>query len=189
MKPIEDKKKFIQMRAAGQSYPTICKELHISPNTCKRWLDELQGQIDELKQQELAELAEQYGMLKEARIRGLGEILRKIDEALAAVDFSVLPPDKLLDYKLKYTEALKEEYLTATRDALPVETITAGNILIAVTDLLNKVRAGEVTTEQAHREGAVLAQLLKAYDTVEVKAKIEELEILVTKQEEERRAG
>jgi hypothetical protein len=46
-------------------------------------------------------------------------------------------------------------------------------------DLLDRVRAGEVTTEQASRESLILSNLLKAYDTVEVKAKLEELEAIV----------
>ena len=85
---------------------------------------------------------------------------------------------KLLDFKLKYTEALKGEYIGA-KPALELDAIDAKSIVTALADLLNRVRAGEVTTEQAQKESGILAQLLKAYDTVEVKAKLDELEAII----------
>lgn len=45
--------------------------------------------------------------------------------------------------------------------------------------LQKMVRAGEVTPEQANRESTVIANLLKAYDTVEVKTKLDALESIV----------
>ena len=55
----------------------------------------------------------------------------------------------------------------------------AKSILAAFADLLNRVRAGEVSTEQTQKESGILTQLLKAYDTVEVKAKLDELEAII----------
>ena len=48
-------------------------------------------------------------MTKEARIKKLGDTLEGINTALDGADLSTIPPEKLLDFKLKYTEALKEE--------------------------------------------------------------------------------
>lgn len=62
---------------------------------------------------------------------------------------------------------------------MELDTIDAKGIVAALADLLNRVRAGEVTTEQAQKESGILAQLLKAYDTVEVKAKLDELEAII----------
>ena len=116
-------------------------------------------------------------MTKEARIKKLGDTLSNIDTALAKADLSEVPADKLLDYKLKYEEALRKEYTPAGK---PLgKDINQHTILTAMGDLLDRVRAGEVTPEQATRESTVLANLLKAYDTVEVKAKLEELEAIV----------
>lgn len=50
-------------------------------------------------------------MTKEARIKKLGDTLEKIEDAIAKADFSTVDPAKLLDFKLKYTEALKGEYI------------------------------------------------------------------------------
>ena len=117
-------------------------------------------------------------MTKEARIRRLGDTLEKINSALEQADFSTVDPAKLLDFKLKYTEALKGEYI-GTMPAMELGEITPSAILDALGDLLNRVRAGEVTTEQAQKESGILTQLLKAYDTAEVKKKLDELEAII----------
>lgn len=180
MKPTELKQEYIRLRAEGKSYSFIAEQLHISKSTCTKWERDLATEIDELKRAELAELYESYSMTKQARIRKLGDTLDKINEALEQADFSEVDPAKLLDFKLKYTEALKGEYTgSGTPYQFTADKIEPKDIVTALGDLLNRVRAGEVTPEQATRESTVLANLLKAYDTVEVKAKLEELEAIV----------
>lgn len=178
MKPAELKKEYVRLRAEGKSYSYICEQLHISKSTCTKWERGLASQIDELKRAELAELCESYSMTKEARIRRLGDTLEKINAALEQADFTAVDPAKLLDFKLKYTEALKGEYI-GTKPALELDSVDAKGIVTALADLLNRVRAGDITTEQAQKESGILAQLLKAYDTVEVKAKLDELEAII----------
>lgn len=179
MKPAELKTEYVTLRAEGKSYSFIAEQLHISKSTCSKWEKELREQIDDLKRAKLAELCESYGMTKEARIKRLGDTLEKINEALERADFSQVDPSKLLDFKLKYTEALKGEYV-GIKPAFDLgEAVDAKKIVAALADLLNRVRAGEVTTEQASKETAVLTNLLKAYDTVEVKAKLDELEAII----------
>ena len=178
MKPQELKKEYVRLRAEGKSYSYIAGQLHISKSTCTKWERDLSAQIDELKRADFQELCESYGMTKEARIKKLGDTLEKINEALEKADFSTVDPAKLLDYKLKYTEALKGEYM-GVKPALELGEITPSAILDALGDLLNRVRAGEVITEQAQKESGILTQLLKAYDTVEVKKKLDELEAII----------
>lgn len=178
MKPEEIKRQFIQLRAEGKSYSAICAELHISKSTCTSWERELKQKIDEQKQAELTELCESYGITKEARIRKLGETLNKIDAAISTADFSKVDAAKLLDFKLKYTEALKEEY-TGAAPSIQTDSIDAQQIIAALGDLLNRARTGDITTEQAQKESNIISHLLKAYDTVEVKAKLAELEAII----------
>lgn len=178
MKPAELKKEFIRLRAEGKSYSAICEQLHISKSTCTKWERALAAEIDDLKRAELAELCESYSMTKEARIRRLGDTLERINAALEQADFTAVDPAKLLDYKLKYTEALKGEYI-GTKPALEPGNVDAKGIVAAYADLLARVQGGDVTTEQAQKESAILSQLLKAYDTVEVKAKLDELEAII----------
>ena len=178
MKSTETKREFVRLRGEGLSYSAICEQLHIGKSTCIALEKELADEIGELRRAGLEELRESYGMTKEARIKRLGETLTRINDALDRVDFSTVDPVKLLDFKLKYMDALKQEHIGTTPDIDP-DTMNAKGILAKLTDLLNRVRAGDVTTEQAHRESMVLSDLLRAYDTVEVKAKLDELETMI----------
>ena len=59
------------------------------------------------------------------------------------------------------------------------QNVKAGDIVYAIADLLNRTRAGDITTEQAQRESLILANLLRAYDMAEVKSKIDSLEAVI----------
>lgn len=179
MKPQETKNEFVRLRAEGKSYSQIAEALHISKSTCTEWERELTTQIAELKQEQLNELYSSYYMTKEARIKKLGETLSGINSALETADLSQLSPEKLLEFKLKYTEALKEEYTGTGTPFKFSGKVDPKEIVIALGDLLDRTRAGEVTAEQAQRESTIISNLLKAYDTVEVKAKLDALEAIV----------
>jgi hypothetical protein len=118
-------------------------------------------------------------MKKEARIKKLGDTLDRVEDALDAIDLRTVPAEKLLDFKLKYTEALQKEYIGIEPAFKLGDKIEASDIVTALGDLLNRVRAGEVTTEQAGRESLILSNLLKAYETTEIKAKLDALEAVV----------
>lgn len=179
MKPSELKQEYIRLRAEGKSYSYIADKLHISKSTCSKWETQLEADIAQLKREELNSLYEAYSMKKEARIRKLGDTLDRVEEALDAVDLKEVAPEKLLDFKLKYTEVLQKEY-TGTEPAFKLgDDMKPEDIVKALGDLLNRVRAGEVTQEQANRESLVLSNLLKAYEQVELKAKLDELEAII----------
>lgn len=179
MKPQEVKTEFIRLRAEGRSYSYIADTLNISKSTCSSWEAKLKDAIAELKQEQLDELYTAYAMTKEARIKKLGDTLDSINTALDGADLSEIPPEKLLDFKLKYTEALKGEYAGSIKPYQFSEKVEAKDIVIALGDLLNRVRSGEVTTEQANRESTIIANLLKAYDIVEIKTKLDALEEII----------
>ena len=179
MKPQELKQEFIRLRAEGRSYSYIAQELHISKSTCTKWEQMLEADIAQLKREELNTLYEEYAMKKEGRIRQLGDTLARIEDALQATDLAEVPPEKLLDLKLKYREALQKEYI-ATDPAFKLkDSLDPSDIVKALGDLLDRVRAGEVSNEQANRESVILSNLLRAYEQVEIKAKLDELEAIV----------
>jgi len=179
LKPAELKQEYIKLRAEGRAYSYIADKLHISKSTCTKWEKELEADIAQLKREELNTLYDAYHMKKEARIKKLGDTLEKVETALDATDLQEVAPEKLLDFKLKYTDALQKEYV-GTEPAFKFSSnIDATEIVTTLGDLLNRVRAGEVTTEQASRESLILSNLLRAYETVEVKAKLEKLEAIV----------
>ena len=179
MKPASTKTEFIRLRAEGKSYDAIAKELHISKATCKAWEKELADKISLLKAEQLKELYDTYQMSKEARIKKLGGTLKRIDDALAAVDLSEMPPEKLLDFKLKYEEALKDEYIPISDREPLKEDFREQDLLRELADLLNRVKSGATTREQAATELTVYQNMLRAYEDVELKKKIETLEALL----------
>jgi hypothetical protein len=175
LKSQETKTEFIKLRACGKSFNYIAKELNISKSTCSSWEKELKEAIAELKQEQLNELYDAYFMTKEARIKKLGGILDKIDDTLEKADLAEVPLEKLLDFKLKYTEALKIEYVQTANISKFNGEVTADGILKALGGLLERVQSGEVSQEQANRESTILANLLKAYDAVELQAQLDTL--------------
>lgn len=183
MKPQAKKDQFVIMRAEGKSFTAIAQELHISKATCSKWEKELQAAISERKAEELESLYNAYFMTKKARIEKLGEALKTIDNALNAADLTQTPPEKLLEIKLKYTQALKDEYIHTGRALqLPEGEITPAALMELLKDLLDRVRAGEVDANQANRESMIISNLLKAYEQTEIKAKLDEIEAAIAAQ-------
>ena len=114
MKSDATKQKFIQLRAEGLSYAKISEQLHLSKATCSSWENKFTEEIATLKKDHLQELYDEYGMEKEARIKALGKVLSKIDDAIDDADFSAMTPAQLLDARLKYQKALSNEYVPTT---------------------------------------------------------------------------
>jgi len=179
MKPQEEKTEFIKLRAEGKSYGFIADALHISKSTCTSWERELKDQIAQLKREQLNELYDSYYMTREARIKKLGDTLLNINTALDNSDLSAVSPEKLLDFKLKYTEALKAEYIDTNPPQRLGTNFKAQDILMALGNLLDRIRAGEVSMEQAGRESLVIGNILKSYDTVALQTKLQELEAVI----------
>lgn len=160
MKTADKKRDFIRLRAEGKSYRAIEQEIGVSRSTCGEWERELRADIDALRHESLEELYTQYGMAREARIRRIGETLRRIDSALEEVDLSTLSPERLLDFKLKYNAALREEYSAAA----PLEaTGAATDTLEAIQELYRRTAFGDTTIEQAKTELSILDHMADGY--------------------------
>lgn len=158
MKKTEQKLEYIKLRAEGKSYRAIEAEIGIAKSTCSEWDKELRGEIDELKKEQLEEIYNSYGMAKEARIRRIGETLNKIDQALAEVDFKTIAPEKLLDYKLKYQAALRDEYSVPA----PETSGAPKDTLEALQGLYRRLTIGETSTDQAKSELNVIDHIVDA---------------------------
>lgn len=111
MKDTETKLAFVQARAEGKSYSTIKKELGIAKATCSSWEHELRAEIQALKNEKMEELYTTYSMGREARITALGEALETIETKIQEDVWSKVSTKDLLELKLKYIKALKEEYI------------------------------------------------------------------------------
>ncbi len=159
MKSQEQKREFIRLRAEGKSLRAIEAEIGVSKSSLSEWEKELRADIERLRAETLEELYSSYGMAKEARIRRIGDTLRRIDSALDEVDLSALPPEKLLDYKLKYQAALKDEYTAPAADVSG----EAKDTLEALRNLYHRTAAGETALPAAKIELAILDHVVDGY--------------------------
>ncbi len=160
MKPADKKLAFIRLRAEGKSYRAIEAEIGVSRTTCSKWEKDLSQEIARLKAENLEALYIEYGMLREERIRRIGDALRRIDSALEKADLTQLSPDKLLTLKLKYQAALKEEYTSTASTELTGE---AGDVLEAIQTLYRRFVSGEATAEQVKTETALIDTIVPKY--------------------------
>lgn len=165
MKTLETRQEFIRRRANRESYAAIAAALHISKSTCSAWDSELSAEIALQRQDQLNDLYTAYGLVKTARIERLGQTMRQIDEALADADLTAIAPEKLLELKLKYAAAMKDEY-TGVSEALPTpkDRGTDSSAYYAIADLFQRLRDGEITTQQAKTELQTIQAMNKAHD-------------------------
>lgn len=163
-KDLSKKNDFILLRAEGRSYSFITQKLAISKTTCIKWNKELEEKILEQKKDNLTELYKTYNLTKEARIERLGTTLQKIDSALEKVDYSTIAPEKLLDFKLKYTQALKDEYKPFNMAYSNMQ--NCNDYIFELKALLTNIRSDDyfnkLSTEQLNNELLLLREIKKA---------------------------
>ena len=175
MTKLDKQAEFIKLRARGLSLRQCGQELGTNKDTCNKWDRELKAQIAKHKSERLQDVYTEYGMYKEARIKALGTALNNISDELSSRDLSDVSTDKLLDYKLKYTTALSEEYVPIAPQTDEGQVLDAQTIINRLDDLYKRVRDGETTKDQASTELVVLSGMLRAYDTSELEEKMDKL--------------
>ena len=90
-KDLAVKEEFIRLRAEGLSFSKIANQLGVSRPTLIKWSGELQSQISAARYAQLEALAEQYGLLKEARIKAFGQLLEKLMAELKQRELAEIP--------------------------------------------------------------------------------------------------
>jgi transcriptional regulator with XRE-family HTH domain len=176
MTKLDKRAKFVELRASGQSLRAIAEELHTAKSTLSLWEHELKADIAQYRAERLQEVYNQYGVLKEARVKALGTALQNIDKELGKRNLEDVSTDKLLDYKLKYTAALSDEYVSISlRDKIEPNLDTK-TILTRIDDLYSRVRNGETTKEQAATELVVLTGLMRVYENSELEERVNKLQ-------------
>lgn len=108
MKPNKENQ-FIIMRAEGYTHREIRDKLGISEATASRLGTKLRKEIEQVKQENKTALMKAYQATQQARAESIAGTLFEIDTALKGVDLKEVPLHRLLDLKLKYIEALKDE--------------------------------------------------------------------------------
>ena len=185
---LDVKNKFVELRAKGLSIRKISEQLRHSPQTCLNWQGELEEEIAKLKALELEALYEKYHLLKEHRVKLLGEQIKAIQDELKKRDLSQTSTDKLLELQLKYLEeAIKEcveprifsregigRLSNGSRSKLDSEDVT-----LELAMVLLKYRKGLLSDTQARQEISLLQAILKAEDQTEIQKKLDKLEALL----------
>lgn len=108
---MEEKQRFIELRAKGLSYDKIAQELGRAKQTLVDWGKEFKEEIANLKALELDSLYQEYYLSKENRLQTFGQMLNRIKDEVLSRDLSEVPTDKLLELFLKYNSQVKEEII------------------------------------------------------------------------------
>jgi len=175
----EQKSRFVHLRAKGNSYARIAKELGVSKGTLVNWSTELEMEIAQARSVELEALQEEYYLLKEGRIRLLGEQLKAIQTEIGKRDLSKIKTDKLLELQLRYFGELKGEYVKTGQRTKIGTKLNSGEIGEQLQTVLARYRAGEIDESQAAIEQAILQAMLKAIEQTELATKLARLQAVV----------
>ena len=175
----ERKSQFIHFRAKGYSYAYIAKELSVSTSTLTNWNQELQDVIAQAKAMELEALQEEYFLLKEGRIKLLGEKLKTIQKEISGRDLSKISTEKLMELLLRYFSELKTEYVEiAQKNKIGIK-LDSKDITQQLQLVLERYKIGQINESQAKLEQTILQSMLKAVEQTELAAKLEHLEAIV----------
>ncbi|MFZ2257793.1 MAG: hypothetical protein WAV55_06605 [Clostridiaceae bacterium] len=99
-----------------------------------------------------------------------------MEAQIRKTNLSDIPAEKLVDLYLKYSKTLEEDYIIP---AAPMLIQEPKDLLYLLGDLVNRLRSGEITDEQVRRESLAVNTMLKAYEIIELQAKVDKLEKLL----------
>ena len=175
----EQKHRFVVMRAKGYSYARIGRQLRVSKGTLTAWNAEMEAEIAKARAVELEALQEEFSLLKEGRIRLIGEQLKAIQAEIGRRDLSKVNTDKLLELQLRYFEQLKGEYVETGQRTKTGPKLNSSDIRKELQGVLARYRAGEIGEHRAKLEQTVLESMLKAIEQTELAVKLERLEAAI----------
>jgi len=106
---MDQKEKFIELRAKEVPYEQITKELSVSKPTLIKWGKELEVEVSNRRALELEMLQEKYYVSKRKRIEFYGEHLNLLNKELEKRDLSELSTEKIIELQMKTISNLKQE--------------------------------------------------------------------------------
>ena len=113
MKTVEEKNKFIQLRARGFSFDKIAEQLEVSKPTLLKWSGELFEEIQEAQFHEQENLLNQYSVMRRNRFetysRLLSEALQELKNRAEENKLERMDTEKLLNLALKIEERLEQD--------------------------------------------------------------------------------
>jgi hypothetical protein len=113
VKTIEEKQRFIELRAQGFSFDRISEELSISKPTLLGWSGELFEQVQEAVFHEQENLLNQYKVFRKARFEVysslLSEALQELNKRAKENKLSKMETSQLLKLALTLEERLEQD--------------------------------------------------------------------------------
>lgn len=136
MTKVEQQESFIELRAQGLSYEKIAEQLEISKTTALKLGHDFEEEVKRLQFMHLEAMAEQYKLVKTARIAGIAKLLEQVDTALQSADFGKMAPEKLVLLKLKLQDRLLQELVIRcnvyTSMCAPTDSLDSGRLILKV---------------------------------------------------------
>ncbi len=108
---LDQKERFIEMRAKEVPYEKISLEIRVSKPTLPKWGKGLKLEINNRRATELEYLQDKYCVSKRKRLEYYGEQLDRLFQELQQRDLSDIPTEKLYDM-VKTVASLKQEETT-----------------------------------------------------------------------------
>jgi hypothetical protein len=93
---VQDKEKFIELRAGGMSFTKIASTIGVSKPTLIKWNLEFSKEIENRRFLEAEEILEQYQLMHIARLKTFGEILAKALQELQNRDLEMVSTKDLI---------------------------------------------------------------------------------------------
>ena len=136
MKTIEDKQRFVELRAKGLSFERIAEELKVSKPTLIKWSEELFHEVQEAEFYELENLLENYKLMRKQRFENycklLSSALAELESRAAAGKLQEVPTEKLLSM----AEQLEKRVQQETQQELVSVTLGIGDFKIGTEKFL-----------------------------------------------------
>lgn len=111
MKTVDEKKKFIELKAQGLSLSKISDELNISKPTLVKWSQEYKKEIKNLLYLQFESIINECQLEQSARIESMAKILRKALDELNSRSFADLNIKDLISIIEQTSEKLRKEFL------------------------------------------------------------------------------
>jgi hypothetical protein len=106
---LDQKERFIELRAKEVPYEQISQEIGVSKPTLLKWGKELEMEINNRRAVELEYLQDKYCVSKKKRLEFYGEQLDRLYLELQQRDLSDIPTEKLFDMVMKTVANLIQE--------------------------------------------------------------------------------
>lgn len=110
MKPVEDKERFIELRASGLSYDAIAEQMNVSKPTLITWSRLLSKELSNARSARMDELFERFAVSKSKRVELFGGIMNGILAELSKRDLKEVSTEGLIKLALRYGAAMRDEH-------------------------------------------------------------------------------